>query len=173
MKKILALVLALCLLSVCALAADSKTAGRGTVITGGTGDEATTEEVETIVTLADAPEAVLAEFEAAEAPIKAFTEETEAAVEALIGGEAEALDLIELQAITIAADAEGDIPVVMSFDEDFTQFQNIIAIISAGETELPYELEVNKDGDLEFTIPAADAETIKAATEPFIAILAK
>ena len=172
MKKILALVLALCLLSVCALAADSKTAGRGTVITGGTGDEAVAEEVEATVTLADAPEAVLAEFEAAEAPIKAFTEETEAAVEALIGGEAEALELIELKAISVAAEAEGDIPVVLDFDEDFTQFQNIIGIISAGENELPYKMEVNADGDLAFTIPAADVQTIAAATDAFIAILA-
>lgn len=165
MKKILALVLALCLLSVCALAADSKTTGGGTVTTEDTVEEA-------LVELADAPAELLAEFASAEAPIKAFTEETEAAVEAMIGGEGEALELIELKAISVAAEAEGDIPVVLDFDEDFTQFQNIIGIISAGENELPYKMEVNADGDLAFTIPAADVQTIAAATDAFIAILA-
>ena len=164
MKKILALALALSLLSACALAANSKTTG-DVVVTG------ETEEV--LVELADAPEALLAEFAAAEAPIKAFTEATEAAVEAMIGGEGETLELIELKAISVAAEAKGDIPVVLDFDEDFTQFQNIIGIISAGENELPYKMEVNADGDLAFTIPVADVQTIAAATDAFIAILAK
>ena len=162
MKKILALVLALSLLSVCALAAESKTTG-DVVVTG--------ETEEALVELADAPAELLAEFAALEAPIKFFNEATEAAVEAMIGGEGEALELIELKAISIAPEAEGDIPVVLDFDEDFTQFQNIIGIIAAGENELPYKMEVNEDGDLAFTIPAADAQTIAAATDAFIAIL--
>lgn len=171
MKKILALVLALCLLSVCALAADSKTAGRGTVITG---DEATTEEVETIVELEPVSEELLAKFEGDEAPIFVFSEATKAAVDALIGGDSANLKLIELNAISIAEEAEGDVSATLHYDEDFTQFKNVVGIIAADDFsfELPYLLTVNEEGDLDITIPAADVAKIQAA-ESFIAIMAE
>lgn len=172
MKKILALVLALCLLSVCALAADSKTAGRGTVITG---DEATTEEVETIVELEPVSEELLAKFEGGEAPIFVFAEATKAAVDALIGGDSANLKLIELNGISIAEDAEGDVSATLDYDEDFTQFSNVVGIVATEDAslELPYLLTVNEEGNLDITFPAADVAKIQAAANPFIAILAE
>ena len=180
MKKILALVLALCLLSVCALAADSKTTGGGTVIT----EEPAAEEIQIAASLSDVSEELLNTFAAAENPIAVFSEETKAAVEEVITGEAEALELIELKNVDFGlsddvaaalknAAEEEKIEMVLSFDEDFTQYTDIVGVITANEEELVYKMEVNADGDLAFELPVTDAQKIAADDEAFIAILAK
>lgn len=166
MKKILALVLALCMLTACALAAGSKKSGTGTVTTE------TEETAEVAVTLEDVSEELLNEFAAVEAPILAFSDETKAAVDTLIGGDSLALDLIELKGIAIEGEFEGDIEMVLDFDEDFTQFNNIVGVIVANEEEMPYKMDVNEEGDLAFTLLFEDAEKIVADSEAFIAILA-
>lgn len=191
MKKILALVLALCLLSVCALAADSKTTGGGTVITEPT--EEATEEIKVAASLSDVSEELLNTFAAAETPIAIFSEETKAAVEEVITGEADALELIELKNIDFGlseevanalveaaeealANGTGEvekIDMVLSFDEDFTQYTDIVGVITASNEELVYKMEVNADGDLAFELPVTDAQKIAADDEAFIAILAK
>lgn len=180
MKKILALVLALCLLSVCALAADSKTTGGGTVIT----EEPAAEEIQIAASLSDVSEELLNTFAAAETPIAVFSEETKAAVEEVITGEAEALELIELKNVDFGlsdevaaalknAAEEEKIEMVLSFDEDFTQYTDIVGVITASNEELVYKMEVNADGDLAFELPVTDAQKIAADDEAFIAILAK
>ena len=189
MKKILALVLALCLLSVCALAADSKTTGGGTVIT----EEPAAEEIQIAASLSDVSEELLNTFAAAETPIAVFSEETKAAVEEVITGEADALELIELKnvdfglseevastladaaaaALAAGAGEVEKIDMVLSFDEDFTQYTDIVGVITANEEELVYKMEVNADGDLAFELPVTDAQKIAADDEAFIAILAK
>ena len=180
MKKILALVLALCLLSVCALAADSKTTGGGTVIT----EEPAVEEIQIAASLSDVSEELLNTFAAAETPIAVFSEETKAAVEEVITGEADALELIELKNVDFGlsddvaaalknAAEEEKIEMVLSFDEDFTQYTDIVGVITANEEELVYKMEVNADGDLAFELPVTDAQKIAADDEAFIAILAK
>lgn len=180
MKKILALVLALCLLSVCALAADSKTTGGGTVIT----EEPAAEEIQIAASLSDVSEELLNTFAAAETPIAVFSEETKAAVEEVITGEADALELIELKNVDFGlsdevaaalknAAEEEKIEMVLSFDEDFTQYTDIVGVITANEEELVYKMEVNADGDLAFELPVTDAQKIAADDEAFIAILAK
>lgn len=180
MKKILALVLALSLLSVCALAADSKTTGGGTVIT----EEPAAEEIQIAASLSDVSEELLNTFAAAETPIAVFSEETKAAVEEVITGEADALELIELKNVDFGlsdevaaalknAAEEEKIEMVLSFDEDFTQYTDIVGVITANEEELVYKMEVNADGDLAFELPVTDAQKIAADDEAFIAILAK
>ena len=171
MKKIFALVLALCMLTACVFAeeaANSKGAGKGTVVTD------TTEEGKALVESEDAPEEVLALFENAEFPIKVFTETTELAVEALIGEDGENLGLIELNKFNIIADnyAGGDLDVELSYDEDFAQFKNVVSIIKAGDEELPYLMETNEEGNLTFTMPEEDVQKVLSAEDAFIAILA-
>ena len=175
MKKIFALVLALCMLTACVFAEEavnSKSAGKGTVVTDTT--EEAGEEGESVVELEDAPEEVLALFENSEFPIKVFTETTELAVEALIGEDGENLGLIELNKFNIIADnyVGGDLDVELSYDEDFAQFKNVVSIIKAGDEELPYLMETNEEGNLTFTMPEEDVQKVMNAEEAFIAILA-
>ena len=192
MKKIFALVLALCMLTACVFAEEavnSKSAGTGTVVTG---EEAAEEELQIAASLSDVSEELLNTFAEAEAPIKCFSEETEAAADEMIGGDSEALQLIELKNIDFGlseevadalaeaaekalnnADGEAEkIDMVLSFDEDFSQYTNIIGVITANEEELLYKMEVNEDGDLTFELPVEDAQKIAADEEAFIAILA-
>ena len=197
MKKIFTLVLALCMLTACVFAEEavnSKSAGTGTVVTGdteGTGEEAA-EELQIAASLSDVSEELLNTFAEAEAPIKCFSEETKAAADEMIGGDSEALQLIELKNIDFGlseevadalaeaaeealnnADGEAEkIDMVLSFDEDFSQYTNIIGVITANEEELLYKMEVNEDGDLTFELPVEDAQKIAAAEDAFIAILA-
>lgn len=184
MKKIISLLLALCLLSACvlALAADSKTAGGGTVVVNDpivTEPETTeepAEEEETIVSLAPAAEEFVAKFQAIgedQSILTPFAEETQEAARALCET-ADGMNLIEASAISIDSELYegGPLTVTLDYDEDFTQFNNILVIISANENEFVAEPEVTEEGDLQLELAEEVITNILNDAEACLAVLA-
>lgn len=184
MKKIISLLLALCLLSACvlALAADSKTAGGGTVVVNDpivTEPETTeepAEEEETIVSLAPAAEEFVAKFQAigeGESILTPFTEATQEAARALCET-ADGMNLIEASAISIDSELYegGPLTVTLDYDEDFTQFNNILVIISANENEFVAEPEVTEEGDLQLELAEEVITNILNDAAACLAVLA-
>ena len=189
MKKIISLLLALCLLSACvlALAADSKTAGGGTVVvndpivTEPETAEETTEEIaeeatETIVSLAPAAEEFVAKFQAIgedQSILTPFAEATQEAARALCET-ADGMNLIEASAISIDSELYegGPLTVTLDYDEDFTQFNNILVIISANENEFVAEPEVTEEGDLQLELAEEVITNILNDAEACLAVLA-
>lgn len=189
MKKIISLLLALCLLSACvlALAADSKTAGGGTVVVnpGYTGGETVTEpeateepaeEEETIVSLAPAAEEFVAKFQAigeGESILTPFAEATQEAARALCET-ADGMNLIEASAISIDGELYegGPLTVTLDYDEDFTQFNDILVIICANENEFVAEPEVTEEGDLQLELAEEVITNILNDAEACLAVLA-
>ena len=173
MKKIIALLLALCMLCACTivLAAESKTTGGGTVVTD---DTETTEEP--AASLAEAPAEVLAQFEALgedESPLSVFSEETQEAARA-INANADKMELVELNGIAVDADKYegGAMEAVLDYDEDFNQFNDALIIVSANGNELAVEPEVTETGDLKVAIPEEFVQNILADDNAFLAVLA-
>lgn len=184
MKKIISLLLALCLLSACvlALAADSKTAGGGTVVVNDpivTEPETTeepAEEEETIVSLAPAAEEFVAKFQAIgedQSILTPFAEETQEAARALCET-ADGMNLIEASAISIDSELYegGPLTVTLDYDEDFTQFNNILVVISANENEFVAEPEVTEEGDLQLELAEEVITNILNDAAACIAVLA-
>lgn len=184
MKKIISLLLALCLLSACvlALAADSKTAGGGTVVVNDpivTEPETTeepAEEEETIVSLAPAAEEFVAKFQAIgedQSILTPFAEATQEAARALCET-ADGMNLIEASAISIDSELYegGPLTVTLDYDEDFTQFNNILVIISANENEFVAEPEVTEEGDLQLELAEEVITNILNDAEACLAVLA-
>ena len=165
MKKILALVLALCLLSTCAisLAAGSKGAGNPTVD-------------EPALSLTPATEDMLAKFQAAgedASPLSVFSEENQEAARA-IAENADALELMELNGASVNPDLYqgGALNAVLDYDEDFAQLGDALVIVSANGQELVLKPEVDANGDLVVNIPADFMQNLLADANAFIAVLA-
>lgn len=184
MKKIISLLLALCLLSACvlALAADSKTAGGGTVVvndpivTEPETAEEPAEEEETIVSLAPAAEEFVAKFQAigeGESILTPFAEATQEAARALCET-ADGMNLIEASAISIDSELYegGPLTVTLDYDEDFTQFNDILVVISANENEFVAEPEVTEEGDLQLELAEEVITNILNDAEACLAVLA-
>ena len=174
MKKIISLLLVLCLMSLCAfaLAADSKGTGGGTVIPD-TEDEAE----EAVVTLAPAPAAALAMFEAlgeGESVLTPFAPATQDAARALCAT-ADNMSLIEMSGVAVDADLyqAGPLDVTLDYDEDFSQFANVLVVLSANGAEQAAKPEITEEGDLKIQIAEDFVRNILADAEAFVAVLAE
>lgn len=172
MKKIIALVLALCLVSACAfaLAAGSKGAG------GLTGPVPTEEGEVSALSLTPATEDMLAKFQAAgedASPLSVFSEETQEAARAL-SENADAMELMELNGASVDANAYqgGALNAVLDYDEDFAQLGDALIVVSANGQELVIKPEVTETGDLKVEIPADFMQNLLADANAFIAVLA-
>lgn len=171
MKKIISLLLVLCLMSLCAfaLAANSKGTGGGTVIPDA--------EDEAVVTLAPAPAAALAMFEAlgeGESVLTPFAPATQDAARALCAT-ADNMSLIEMSGVAVDADLYqgGPLDVTLDYDEDFSQFANVLVVLSANGAEQAAAPEITEEGDLKIQIAEDFVKNILADAEAFVAVLAE
>ena len=177
MKKTIALILALCMLCACTivLAAESKTSGRGTVVTEPTTEE--TEEAEdSVVSLGAANEEFVAKFAAigeGQSIWTPFAEETQEAARALCAT-ADNMSLIEASAISIdtALYQGGPLTVTLDYDEDFNQFNDVLVVICANNNEYVNEPEVTEEGDLKLEIAEEVINNIIADANACLAIFA-
>lgn len=152
MKKVLSLVLAIMMVlcSVSALAASPDAGNHNGVVPV---VPAVTEEVEeeaVVEMVADAEEVaeLVGEMEAAEYDAAVYTEDTQAAIAALLpeGVAIEELVANEVIAIKFVAEVEADMAMTFEFTTAYTQDQAVVGVVKAAEAETVLPCEVNEDG---------------------------